>query len=617
MEKVLVYVNLIFLSRFLVAAQVLPDDWQKFIDPEVLKEDNAELTSGNDLFEGDISGLDRITMASNREQAQDMVANITFLWPDGRVPYVISDKFGAMQNISAATGDKCITFTKRTDAGKDAPYIRFVRGMRCQSYVGRQGPDQLVELTTSCLKGIGGIQHEIMHALGFYHEMSRDDRDNFVTIMWNNIKDADKNQFLQYRGDKQGLPYDYASLMHYPYNAFAIDTKKPSVLPKKLGASIGQRNGLSELDVQRIRKAYCITAREFIKETPKVSVQEMMSTVTVGSTSTTTPFVFRRDFSLPDVVAILGDSRRELNTVLKYEIRPIWKKILGSNVADDFTLSMKSDIAFDPSAAPDGTSIHQIVYTVDGTATADVDLAVVAQQFHTLALKADIPHLWAVPNPDGSWHTTDMVRNQIAAAAAKSRSTSKPSTTSTAATTEEPQTITDDQSEPEEVTTPAPQTQRRTFTRISNRRRGGSRIITMTGPNTVFNGNNNFGIAGGLTDDELRMLPPSVQNVVRQSLSNAQTLIGPMDRSVSSMSGFGGIPPSFSGMPGAGSFGTTFGTGEDGVQSGVSPDGNTRYYRRDGVDPSTGARTSYSSFETHQSFQSGNMGGRGMFSPFR
>lgn len=67
---------------------------------------------------------------------------------------------------------------------------------RCSSYVGRLGgkqtisvgsPDQTDPLNRVVCKH-GNIVHEIAHSLGFFHEHSRPDRDQYVSVLWDNIE---------------------------------------------------------------------------------------------------------------------------------------------------------------------------------------------------------------------------------------------------------------------------------------------------------------------------------------------------------------------------------------------------------------------------------------------
>ena len=52
--------------------------------------------------------------------------------------------------------------------------------------IGHQGGRQQVSLGNGCeTKGVA--IHEVMHALGFFPEQSRRDRDSYIRIMWNNI----------------------------------------------------------------------------------------------------------------------------------------------------------------------------------------------------------------------------------------------------------------------------------------------------------------------------------------------------------------------------------------------------------------------------------------------
>ena len=49
------------------------------------------------------------------------------------------------------------------------------------------GRKQVISIGHRCdIKGIA--IHEIMHALGFYHEQSRYDRDSYIKINWSNIQ---------------------------------------------------------------------------------------------------------------------------------------------------------------------------------------------------------------------------------------------------------------------------------------------------------------------------------------------------------------------------------------------------------------------------------------------
>jgi Astacin (Peptidase family M12A) len=75
--------------------------------------------------------------------------------------------------------------------------------------------------------------HELMHSMGFEHEMSRYDRDNYLEIQWENIIVTQMHNF-----DKQPRPMsfpkyeiDLRSVMMYGLNFFAKvkDGTMPSI----------------------------------------------------------------------------------------------------------------------------------------------------------------------------------------------------------------------------------------------------------------------------------------------------------------------------------------------------------------------------------------------------
>ncbi|KAA0188363.1 hypothetical protein HAZT_HAZT010947, partial [Hyalella azteca] len=111
----------------------------------------------------------------------------------------------------------CIRFHE-IPAAVNYPHLVFRNdGPGCYSSVGRISwmNGQAVNLAIDCFNAIGVPIHEIGHAMGLFHEQSRLDRDDYVTVMSDNIQPGKANNFNKEVTNNFNLPYDYSSVMHY------------------------------------------------------------------------------------------------------------------------------------------------------------------------------------------------------------------------------------------------------------------------------------------------------------------------------------------------------------------------------------------------------------------
>uniref|UniRef100_A0A8C4GR64 Metalloendopeptidase n=1 Tax=Dicentrarchus labrax TaxID=13489 RepID=A0A8C4GR64_DICLA len=155
------------------------------------------------------------------------------VWPDGIIPYVISGNFSGSQRAIFRQAMRhwekhtCVTFTERTT---EESYIVFTyRPCGCCSYVGRRGGGpQAISIGKNCDK-FGIVVHELGHVIGFWHEHTRPDRDQHVSIIRDNIQPGQEYNFLKMEPgevDSLGEVYDFGSIMHYARNTFSRLTGK-------------------------------------------------------------------------------------------------------------------------------------------------------------------------------------------------------------------------------------------------------------------------------------------------------------------------------------------------------------------------------------------------------
>ncbi|XP_073460242.1 astacin-like metalloendopeptidase [Aquarana catesbeiana] len=177
-----------------------------------------------------------------------------------RVAYTLSSEYSdaeksliteALETFSTLT---CVQLVERST---EQDYLNIFSGSGCWSYIGKMGGAQDVSLMKEGCMVRGVVQHEIQHALGFFHEQSRSDRDKFVDVRWQNINKGDWPEFNLVDTKNLDLPYDYSSVMHYGRYSYSNTSGEPTLVPKPdQSVEIGQRYGLSSLDISKLKKLY-------------------------------------------------------------------------------------------------------------------------------------------------------------------------------------------------------------------------------------------------------------------------------------------------------------------------------------------------------------------------
>jgi len=130
-------------------------------------------------------------------------------------------------------------------------------GSGCWSYVGRLGGRQVLNLQSPGCVYQGTVEHEAIHALGFFHEQSRPDRDDHVNILWQNIAPDmayNFNALSWAEASTFDVPYDYRSIMHY--NAKDFSTNGGDTIQAKNGSPVGSQGVLTGNDIAKLRSMY-------------------------------------------------------------------------------------------------------------------------------------------------------------------------------------------------------------------------------------------------------------------------------------------------------------------------------------------------------------------------
>ncbi|KAI5632352.1 astacin (Peptidase family m12A) domain-containing protein [Phthorimaea operculella] len=265
-------------------------------------------------------------------------------WKHGIIPYFIDPKTYdnglaeiIMQAFDYFERATCIRLQRLREKPTDKMSIELVEwvyitnpmGIRQCVHSNEWIPNKGVQMVVfgyDCMS-TGEIVHEVMHILGFAHEHNRPDRDGYVSIMWDNIKPGYKKYFEMRSQDVLlRLPYDYASVLHYPPRAFSKNGQ--ITVSAKAGVKIGQREGLSQTDVEKVALIFgneCVDRNKDYLLTTCPSVVKIKSKTKVATQQEIQDYFKDRiwqygivNYKLHDHMEFSAEERENIQAVIKH-----------------------------------------------------------------------------------------------------------------------------------------------------------------------------------------------------------------------------------------------------------------------------------------------------------
>lgn len=223
-----------------------------------------------------------------------------YLWPkvgdQYQIPYVIASGSGNLTNLNNAIAQFNSTFLniKLVARTTQTDYVNFYfdpndNSAQCDATVGRTGGEEQVGGSGGSFNPctVGTLLHELGHVVGLWHEQSRPDRDNYISVNYSNLIKGSISNFNQIHDNAQQTTlFDYASIMHYPPFSFSRNGG-PAIESIPAGIPLSNFTGYAAADIDGIERLYGNSPASVTVTSNPPGLQ-----VIVDGTTVTTPQVF-------------------------------------------------------------------------------------------------------------------------------------------------------------------------------------------------------------------------------------------------------------------------------------------------------------------------------------